>query len=630
MKVEINGHELEYKTEVNRSGERHVVITRGSEVKGDLEIPAEIDACPVTVIGDGAFSGCGGLTGVWIPDSVTNIKASAFWGCVGLKEVVLPRSVTKIGAWAFMGCSGLTRMEIPDGVTEIESHTFAACSALTSMKMPDSVTKIGDSAFAGCTGLQRMTLSGGVTEIEREAFKGCIGLTSITIPDQVKGIGQAAFADCDSLLAFKVATGNRFYKSISGLVLSRDGLTLMAVPAGLKSVTIPEGVEVIGQWSFSGCSRLTRVTIPDGVTVIGEGAFSGCSGLVGVTIPDGVTSIGAGAFSGCSGLVGVTIPNGVTSIGDGAFSGCSGLAGITIPASVTDIGEEVFKDCRQLPSIMFSTKFGSRYMALSGHELACTLIHHPELAEKYDFGLLQGDDWAYLLSARPEFADKCMLWGMLNDDDWAALLKHQPQLANNRLDCHCAEMEIWTNRRAHGVSRYRDVAEIEYRLKKSIPVVKQLDLECFLLGPAGTRDFDLTYIDGCKIQFKNEDGTSGCVEINCHLTESGPLLVCDPQINVVRTGGWKKPCRRAGRTVPVAYARELPPRKRTFKIKGAFDPRRLTVVVEDGFLRCIRYCGCAVTEFLYHEDFDVWAFSIVYWYPDGGKVSFGNQYIDCY
>ena len=105
MKVEINGHELEYKTAVNRSGERHVVITRGSEVKGGLEIPAEIDACPVTVIGDGAFSGCGGLTGVSIPDSVTNIRASAFWGCSGLKEVVLPKSVKKIGAWAFMGCS---------------------------------------------------------------------------------------------------------------------------------------------------------------------------------------------------------------------------------------------------------------------------------------------------------------------------------------------------------------------------------------------------------------------------------------------------------------------------------------------------------------------------------------------
>ena len=507
-----------------------------------------------------------------------------FWGCSGLKDVVLPKSVKKIGAWAFAGCSGLTQLEIPDGVAEIEAHTFAACSALASMMIPDSVTKIGCSAFAGCTGLQRMTISGGVTEIGQEAFKGCIGLTCITIPDQVKDIGQEAFADCDSLLAFKVATGNRVYKSISDLLLTKDGLTLVAVPAGLSSVTIPDGVEVIGPWALSGCRHLSSVTIPDGATGIGDCAFSGCSGLVGVTIPD----------------------------------------------SVTNIGEEVFKDCAQLPSMMYSAKSGSHYMPLSGHEWARTLIDHPELDGTCDFGLLQGNDWAYLLSARPEFADKCMLWGVLDEDDWAALLKHQPQLANNRPDCHCTEMEICTSLRAHGVSRYKDVAAIEYRLKKSIPIAKPIDFEWFILGPEDARGFELTYIDGCVIQFKNEDGTSGCVEINCPLTESGPVLFCDPQINVVRTGGWKNPCRRAGRTVPVEYAREQHPRKRTFEIKGAFDPRRLTVVVEDGFLRCIRYCGCAVTDLLYHDFLDAWAFSIVYRYPDGGKVSFGNQYIDCY
>ena len=584
MKVEIDGDKLEYKVVVGKSGERHVVIVRGLEVKGDLAIPAKIDECPVTVIGDGAFSGCGGLTGVSIPDSVTYIMASAFWGCKGLKDVILPKSVNKIGSWAFMGCNGLTHIEIPDGVMEIESHTFATCSALASIKIPDSVTKVGWSAFANCTGLQSLTISAGVTEIEREAFKGCAGLTSITIPDQVKSIGKESFADCGSLQAFKVAHANRVYKSVGGLMLSKDGAMLVAVPAGLTSVTIPEGVEVIGPWSFSGCSRMMSVTIPGSVTVIG----------------------------------------------DGAFSGCSGLASITIPGSVTNIGEEVFKDCLQLQNIINPTKFGSHYMPLSGHGLARMLINHPEFAEKCDFGLLQGDDWAYLLSARPEFADKCVLWGLLNEDDWATLLKHQPRLANNRLDGRCTEIKIEVSRRAHGVSRYNDVAEIERCIKKSTPIAKPIDFECFIFGPPDAKDLELTYIDTCMIHFKNGDGAWGSVEMWCHLTKSGPLLSCDPQVNVVRTGGWKDPCRRAGRTVPVEYARELHPQTRSLKIKGDFDPRKLTIVVEDGFLLCIRYDGCVVTEISKNDYLDAWQFSIVYRHPDGGKVSFGEQYIDCY
>ena len=55
-------------------------------------------------LGDGAFSGCSGLTSLTIPSSVTSICGGAFRGCSGLTSLTIPSSVTSIGDWAFNGC----------------------------------------------------------------------------------------------------------------------------------------------------------------------------------------------------------------------------------------------------------------------------------------------------------------------------------------------------------------------------------------------------------------------------------------------------------------------------------------------------------------------------------------------
>ena len=57
--------------------------------------------------------------------------------------------------------------------------------------------------------------------------------------------------------------------------------------------------DVIGDYAFRDCSRLTSLTLPAGVTSIYFEAFSGCSGLTSLTLPAGITSIGDGAFWGC-------------------------------------------------------------------------------------------------------------------------------------------------------------------------------------------------------------------------------------------------------------------------------------------------------------------------------------------
>ena len=194
-----------------------------------------------------------------------------------------------------------------------------------------------------------------VTGIDDNAFANT-SINSVLIPDGVESIGAYAFSGCGDL----------------------------------TKVVIPDSVKSIGNSAFYYCRRITRVdysgdisgwlnieglnylmsdvssslelyirgtkvegniVIPEGVTSIPSSAFRNLTGITSVTIPDSVTSIGYSAFSDCSGLQSVTIGNGVMSIGNWAFSGCSGLTSVTIPDSVTSIGEYAFRNCSSLTSI---------------------------------------------------------------------------------------------------------------------------------------------------------------------------------------------------------------------------------------------------------------------------------------
>lgn len=110
-------------------------------------------------------------------------------------SLVLPDSVTEIGNRAFSGCIGLTGIVIPDSVTKIREEIFHNCSSLTSVVLPRSITEIGEEAFSCCTSLTKITIPDSVKEICWAAFSGCTSLTSVVIPDSVTAISEDAFTD---------------------------------------------------------------------------------------------------------------------------------------------------------------------------------------------------------------------------------------------------------------------------------------------------------------------------------------------------------------------------------------------------------------------------------------------------
>ena len=377
IKFDYNANPLRQAHELYLNGERvtKLVIPEGVTSIGDDAFAGCTGLTEVTIhdgvtaIGGSAFSGCSGLTGVTIPSHVTDIGDSAFSDCSGLTEMVIPHSVKAIGVGVFKKCNRLTKITvdpanahymsqndllltrdgrtlvqgvngavmIPSGVTVIAESAFEGYDGLTQVTLPAGVEVIGPAAFYGCGGLTDVAIPAGVEAIGADAFCGCSGLADVVIPASVTNIGERAFVACGRLKAISVEAGNEVYSSRNGMLLNKDGKTLIQGVNG--EVEIPPGVVTIGEWAFVYYADLTRVVIPASVRNIGAYAFHYCESLTNVVMQGGVTNIGDGAFGECGNLMDVFIPNSVQSIGYSAFAYCGRLSNVTLPACMVE-GDE--------------------------------------------------------------------------------------------------------------------------------------------------------------------------------------------------------------------------------------------------------------------------------------------------
>ncbi len=158
-----------------------------------------------------------------------------------------------------------------------------------------------------------------VTEIENNSFKNYAKLKSVSIPDGIVKIGDYSFYGC----------------------------------TGITEINLPDSVSSIGQYAFMGCTSLERINIPSGASEISAYSFASCASLSFPTLPDSITKIDASAFIGCASFEKVILPKNVTSIGVHAFDGCANMTEITLSVNVTEIGDNAFSSCERLESVIY-------------------------------------------------------------------------------------------------------------------------------------------------------------------------------------------------------------------------------------------------------------------------------------
>ena len=224
----------------------------------------------------------------------------------------------------------LETYSIREGTKIICDDAFLLCLnfKLREVVIPDSVEYIGDSALN---------------------FSG--SLRRVVIPKSIKHISSNPFVHCRNLVL--ESKSSRFVID-NGMLIDTKHQKLICYNGDAEEVVIPDGVKIIGGYSFAFNENIQKVIIPNTVVKIGNSAFKDCKALEQINIPNSVVGIDNNAFNSCLSLRQIHIPNSVKSIGACAFEKCFYMQQILIPDSVVKIGDGAFQCCKHLQRITIS------------------------------------------------------------------------------------------------------------------------------------------------------------------------------------------------------------------------------------------------------------------------------------
>lgn len=226
-----------------------------------------------TSIGESAFAYSGVSEADLGGSAEVRIAKEAFWR-TQVEKVVLGSA--SVGELAFRDCKSLASLRI--GAGSVGARAFSGCTAMRTADL-GAVSSIGDRAFEDCNYLGSV---GGIAAdaVGERAFSGCMALESVSFTSsELRSLPASAFAGCTSLKKISVSPDNANLRSDGRTVLDATGTLLVCAP-GISEVTLGEDVssvrglgttDVVLQYSDS----LRSITVSEG-----SGSFSSADGLL--------------------------------------------------------------------------------------------------------------------------------------------------------------------------------------------------------------------------------------------------------------------------------------------------------------------------------------------------------------
>ncbi|MBO4319450.1 MAG: leucine-rich repeat protein [Treponema sp.] len=209
--------------------------------------------------------------------------------------VEVPEGVTKIRSYAFGDKNKpndtITKIILPDSVVELENSAFGYCTALTDVRWSENPKfKMGNDIFVGCNSLEEITIPKNVNSLS--SFLIPKNLKKINIHDDLTKVMYSCFHydpdevddfDEDYEETIRILSKNPNYKMIDCFMVNEKHKTaLFCIPGDRKTVHVPHGIEVIGDFCFWGLhdgTSIEKIVLPKSVRKIVSGAFAVCKDL---------------------------------------------------------------------------------------------------------------------------------------------------------------------------------------------------------------------------------------------------------------------------------------------------------------------------------------------------------------
>ncbi len=408
------------KYEVNPDNTSVTVSLVDKNAADHVVIPAQVTNAnikyDVTAIAQQGFANSK-IKSVYIPKSIATLGNEAFQYCREIETVTFEEgtAVKAISNHCFKHCDKIKVMEIPEGVESLGQWSLESLESMISLTLPSTLTYMGSGCVAYNYALSVISVNATTPPTLYDKV-GSFGFPfrdlpfaaiSLYVPDGC----TETYAQTPGWNEFSVITTGKFsmfkqgaftYAAIRPKAVSvvefdgstttpvvpaqvtANGVTYDVVALGgslfanqkITSVSLPVGLEIIGDKTFRYCDKLKEITLPEGLERIGGGAFNSTDISV-FNIPNSVVYIGndepfptattvlelshslkAVPRKCCvwSKLTEINIPEGVTSIGEEAFVVSNSLKKVMLPSTLTSIEKRAFAESPAISNIICGAK----------------------------------------------------------------------------------------------------------------------------------------------------------------------------------------------------------------------------------------------------------------------------------